>query len=239
MLNKPAHLCKEAAFLLAGPPISGPLLLDLLHLKVLAKFILLLPFLYGILACSILASWAEAQSGPNKRDVFISSSRAMSSDHLLTSNTTFEDVVSFDIQDFHRYDRRSIKLFERLIEVSQPRWNPRDADPDQDERAAHRAFTVQAGRGASILVKGSELYPAFLSVKRGLDDIRDSVRFSVQADEASLVVSKERRGHKILEFNLEFNVSQGLDPRIRIGELVTFRYDLIDRMSILEYELDF
>jgi len=137
------------------------------------------------------------------------------------------------------YDPHTIWVLESLTDVTQPFWDPRDVDLTRNRRAVSKALTIQSSVAASSLVKGSELRPTFMSVKRGLDDVKKQFNYSLQDDGDFFAVSREKHGRKLLELNMEFNVSQGLDPQIRIGQSTRFRYDLVNSRPILEYGYNF
>jgi hypothetical protein len=54
-----------------------------------------------------------------------------------------------------------------------------------------------------------------------------------------LTISKTSKGTSLLELDLQFNASKGVDPQIKIGEFMRFRYDYVDKRPMLEYGLNF
>ena len=55
----------------------------------------------------------------------------------------------------------------------------------------------------------------------------------------ALALTRKRVGRKLLELNMEFNVKRGLDPQIRIGDTLRFRYDYLYDRTMLELGFNF
>jgi hypothetical protein len=148
------------------------------------------------------------------------------------------DILN-DTTNTDLYDPITISTLRRLKEDAQPAWNPEDIDPDLTRRVVERAFAIQSGRNLSNLINRSELQTTYKSIKQGLKSVQDTFRYSVQNTGNGVEVSKQKQGRKILELNMEFNLKQGLDPQIKIGESVRFRYDYTSKRPVLEYGFRF
>ncbi len=149
-------------------------------------------------------------------------------DRLLT------DSASTDI-----YDPITLQALKRLRDEAVPRYNPLDVEPELSRRVAEKALAIQSGRSLSKLVHSSEIRGAYLSALDSLRSIQDMFRYSVQDTGESITVTKKRKGKRILELSMEFNLKQGIDPQIRVGESVRFRYDYLEQAPLLEYTFSF
>ncbi|MBX7144415.1 MAG: hypothetical protein K1X79_08205 [Oligoflexia bacterium] len=137
------------------------------------------------------------------------------------------------------YDPITIQTLKTLRDEAIPRYNPEDVDAGLVRRVAEKALAIQSGRGFSRLVAGSELRGPYLGLMDELRAIQDIFRYSIQSTGEQVVLTRERKGKRLVELSLEFNLKQGVDPQIRFGDSVRFRYDYISKTPLLEYGFTF
>lgn len=149
------------------------------------------------------------------------------------------DLVS-GVKDFDTYDARTMQILRNLHADSRPFWEgDHDNEVHRERRATERAFAIQSGRQLSTILNTSELKPIYNDVRSTLSRLQDVVRYSVQSDGSGISVSKKKKGRPLLELNLNFNLKQGLDPQIKMGENLYFRYDWLEGTPLLEYGVRF
>lgn len=141
--------------------------------------------------------------------------------------------------DTDLYDPMTIENLKRLKEEAQPQLNPDDIDPLRTRTVVEQALALQSGQSVINLIKTSDLRETYLAIKRGFLNFQDAVRYKVQRDSSGFQVSREKKGKSLIEFNVEFNAHTVLDPQLRIGEVVRFRYDYGDKAPVLEYHYQF
>ncbi len=188
----------------------------------------------SVFLCSKL-SQAQPSGRPifDKKNVNSSSNGSLQSSYNL--NTTFDELID----DSNTYDPRTLWIMKSLTDITQPFWDPMDVDFKRNDRAVEKAFTMQSGRHLSMLVKGSELKSTFEYLKRSMQDVKSYFNYSIQSDGDKTYVSKDKKGKKLLELSMEFNISQGLDPNIKLGQHLRFRYDYVNKRPLLEFGANF
>ncbi len=196
----------------------------------------LLLFSAILLAATNLCAQPSPRPALGKRTINSSSGSYMAGSSL-DLNTTFDDLVENKGQK--SYDPGTLWIMQGLKDITQPFWDPLDVDYERNDRAVEKAFTIQAGRAASQLVNNSELKPTFIYLKQQLSELKSIFNYSLQDSGNGLTVSNGKKGKKLLELSMEFNLSQGLDPNIRLGEHLRFRYDYVNRRPLLEYGINF
>ncbi len=175
----------------------------------------------------------------NKRGLSSSSGGSGSYSNSATGfDTTFSSMMT-DGSNNKAFDPLVIKQLRLLQEDAAPRWDPDDYDEEIRERASQKGFVIETVRNLDAVVKNSELKFFYSGLKRDFKAIRNYFAYSLQTDGEEYSVSRERQGKKLLELNMEFNLKQGIDPQIRIGESYRIRYDYTYRSTMLEYVLDF
>lgn len=199
---------------------------------------------------SICADDLEAQSRRKNRKMHrrgkIQQRSLTSAFDLLNNNEALE--FSFDGQvdeiittsaDTTLYDPLTIEHLKRLKEQAQPFWNPDDIDPEKTRRVVEKALALQTTTSVSRLVKKSELQDTYRHLYRSFKRFKDTFRYSLQSGSNGLSISNRPEGQNLVEFNMEFNAKHGLDPQLRIGDAVRFRYDYVERRPLLEYGFNF
>ncbi|MCB0332555.1 MAG: hypothetical protein KDD55_03585 [Bdellovibrionales bacterium] len=186
----------------------------------------------------------HAHALPGKRQ---SPGKALYSSDLSDSN----NVYSFDLNssldsllitgsDTNLYDPLTIKTLTRLKEQSFPYWSgDSEPDPGRTRRIVEKAFTLESFRNLSQTIQKSELKDFYFALKQGLNTIRETFRFSLQRSGSEVFVSRQTKGEKLLELNVEFNASKGIDPQLAFGDHLRFRYDYIRQRPMLEVGFDF
>ena len=139
----------------------------------------------------------------------------------------------------NEYHPLTIKELKNLRENVEPFWSKEEADPERVDRATQKAFAIQGAHHFSYLIKTSDLRFVYRDIQDSMRSIKDFFKYSVQTDGDSMSLSREEKGEKILELDLEFNLKQGVDPQIRIGQHMRFRYDYTYDGTFLEYAVDF
>lgn len=151
-----------------------------------------------------------------------------------TLDKIFSTSASTDL-----YDPITIQSLKTLRDEAIPSYNPGDADPGLVRRVAEKALAIQSGRSVSRLIAGSELRGAYLGLMDEIKALQDVFRYSVQSTGDEVVIAREKKGRRLVELSLEFNLKQGVDPQIRFGDSVRFRYDYISKTPLLEYGFSF
>jgi hypothetical protein len=141
--------------------------------------------------------------------------------------------------DTDLYDPITIAHLRAMQEDAEPPWKPDDADPYKTRHVVEKAFAIQSARTISRVLQKSELAPAYHAFLRGVKHVQDFCRYSVQDTGQEITVAKETRGAKLLEFNVQFSLKQGMDPQVRIGDSFRVRWDYTSNQTLLEYSLDF
>ena len=156
---------------------------------------------------------------------------------LNLSSTLDRMLGETSTSDIH--DPLTISSLKRLQERALPSWRPDDIDPEQTRNVAERALAFQSGRTIHDLLRNSELKGVYRSIRQAFSDFQDTFRYSVQKGDTGYTVSQAKKGSKLMEFNLEINPKQGLDPQVRIGDNTRFRYDFSSQAPMLEYGFSF
>ena len=152
-------------------------------------------------------------------------------------STTLDELI--DSSKHKSYDQHSLWVMESMTDITQPFWNPYDVDYRRNNRAVNKVLTIQSGKAASELISGSELKPTFVYLKQQLSYFKSIFAYSLQNDGDGLSVSRKKKGMKLLELSMEFNLSQGLDPHLKIGDHIRFRYDYVNERPLLEFGINF
>ncbi|MDC0357342.1 hypothetical protein OAO01_00870 [Oligoflexia bacterium] len=181
---------------------------------------------------------AYSQKRPVKKNLNDSFESVDASTYDFSFTSAFDSIIGSST-DTDLYEPLTIGNLRRLKDRAQPAWNPDDIDPYRTRRVVEKAFAIQTGRNLNKLLIRSELRDVYREIKQGLVSFRNLFRYSLQTDGSSYQVSKKNVGKKLLELNLEFNAHQGVDPQIKIGELIRFRYDYVQKRPLLEYGFDF
>jgi len=174
---------------------------------------------------------ADGQSNPKSLNL---SSRPAADPYEFTVG----DILS-STSDTNLYDPLTIQQLRLLKEDAQPSWDPDDIDPDKTRRVVEKAMAIELGRTLAWQIQRSELRDLYNDTSRALKRLQQRFRYSLQSDGNSLSVSRRKQGRKLLELNMEFNVKRGLDPQIRIGDSLRFRYDYLYDRTMLEYGFNF
>lgn len=153
-------------------------------------------------------------------------------------SSTFDRILG-ETASTELYDPFTIATLKRMQAEAAPTWDPAGIDPDLTRHVAERAFAIQAGRSFVTTLKKSDLRETYRDVVSGFTAFQDAVRFSVRNQGSGYSLSSKGPGKKLLEFNVEFNLRQGLDPQIRIGSNMRFRYDHAAKAPVLEYGFTF
>jgi hypothetical protein len=201
-------------------------------LKIMFRICLLLAVVFSLLT----ERPALAQSS---RPTFGRKQVNSGTDTSTQGNFTFNSTLDELIDDSSTYDPHTLWVMESMTDITQPFWDPYDVDYSRNNRAVTKVATIQGGRSLSALIKGSELKSTFDSLKRGLDDVKSVFNYSIQSDGKNTYLSKDKKGTKILELSMEFNLSQGMDPNIKIGDHVRFRYDYVNSRPLIEFGINF
>ncbi len=142
--------------------------------------------------------------------------------------------------DTNLYDPLTIRTLKRLKDQSFPYWSgDSEPDPERTRRIVEKAFTLETVRKISKTLQDSELKEFYHAVKQGLSDLKDTFRFSLQRNGSQLFVSRKKHGQKLLELNVQFSASKGIDPQLTFGEHLRFRYDYVKSRPMLEVGFDF
>lgn len=195
-----------------------------------------LPILSIILLCLISAPSANCQD-INKRGLGSASASSISG-----YNPNFTSTLGTFIRedgDQKSYHPLTIRELRLLQENSQPYWGNEEAEKERVERATQKAFAIQSAHHLSFVLKDSELRHVYRDIQDSLKSIRNYFKYSLQSDGSTMKLSRTVEGQKILELNLEFNLKQGVDPQLRIGEYMRLRYDYAYDGTFLEYAVDF
>ena len=152
--------------------------------------------------------------------------------------TSLDNILT-STSDSSLYDPLTVGQLRMLMEDAQPSWDPSGYDPDKTRRLGEKALAMQLGQSISRQIKESELRDTYNSLMRLYKQIKQSFRYSVQTDGDSFEVSRKKKGRKLLELNVDFNLKHGMDPQLRVGENFRFRYDYLYDRTMLEYGLKF
>lgn len=149
-------------------------------------------------------------------------------------NSIIRDSVQTNL-----YDPITIANLRRMKEEAGAQVNQDDIDPDLTRRVGEKALAIQSGRTLLNTIRNSDLRETYEAVKQSFESVRNSIRYSVQKEGGSYTVSKKRRGARLLELDVEFSPRRVLEPHLRIGDAVRFRYDYEERAPVLEYQVAF
>lgn len=149
------------------------------------------------------------------------------------------DKIIADSANTDLYDPITIQSLRRLRDEAQPRYLLDDVDPELTRRVAEKALAIQSGRSLSSLLAGSELKSTYRQLLTSLDTLQNTFKYSLQDAGGDLKFSRVSKGKKLLELKLEFNLKQGVDPQVRLGNNFRLRYDYLDRTPMFEYGFSF
>lgn len=190
-----------------------------------------LALLCGVAAADPLGKPVQAKS---LRSATLESDR--SSDFNLGS--TFDRILT-ETASTNLYDPFTINNLKRLQDEAQPSWDPAGIDPELTRHVAERAFSIQAGRSMVNTLRKSDVRHVYYGVVDSFSAVQEALRFSLKNDGSSLSLGKKGSGQKLMEFNVDFNIRQGVDPQIRIGHSTRFHYDTVLKAPMLEYGFAF
>jgi len=200
-----------------------------------------LPLLLCLSLVSVLVLGAVAHADDISRAPVgksLQTGPSLDTTYQLKLGSTLDRMLSeTSTSDIH--DPLTISSLKRLKEQALPSWNPNDIDPERTRGVAERALAIQTGRTINELLMNSELRSTYQAVRRAFTDLQDTFRYSVQQGDKGFKVSQGPKKSKLIEFNLEVNPKEGLDPQLRIGEHTRFRYDLSSQAPMLEYGFNF
>ncbi|MCB0353850.1 MAG: hypothetical protein KDD64_10010 [Bdellovibrionales bacterium] len=167
-------------------------------------------------------------------------------DREITSTTPYRLSLESSVTDIFNssssetlYDELTLQQLRLLKERALPIWKSDDADPVRMQRVTEKALSMRLLESVSNQLMESDLRDSFEALRSYFRSLNDFLRYSVQSDGDSLSVTSKNRGKKWIEFRPEINLRQGIDPQIRIGERLRFRYDYLDKRPYLEFSLDF
>lgn len=202
------------------------------------------PFKSIFLICSLLCffiSDLEAQRAQRRR-IGKRFSTTVSSIDISTYDFSVGDEfdrILTTSSDTDLYDPLTIANLRKLKEDAVPPWDPLDIDPERTRKVVEKAFAIQSARSLIKLINQSEIKPVYALFKNTVKNFSDLFRYSVQDRGDELTVSKSKQGDKLIELNLEFNLKQGVDPQINVGDSFRLRYDYTTKRSLFEYGVDF
>ncbi len=194
---------------------------------------------YLAIFTALWTSTAHAQnssSGIHRKSLDLNPSA--SNPYEFSLGSTVDDILQ-DTSDTNLYDPITIGQLRLLKEDAQPSWEPDDIDPYKTRRVVQKAFAIQFGRSISRQIMQSDLRETYRYSLQAYKRLQEVFRYSLQSDGESLAVSRLPKGRKLLELNMEFNVKQGFDPQIRIGDSLRFRYDYVYDRTLLEFGFNF
>lgn len=152
--------------------------------------------------------------------------------------STFDRILN-QTASTELYDSFTIATLKRMQAEADPDWDPAGLDAELTRQVAERAFSIQAGRSLVNIVRKSDLRDLYREVIRNFSAVQDALRLTVRNNGGSFSFKKRGAGKKILELGVEFNLRRGLDPQLKIGNTMRFRYDYDASMPLLEYGFSF
>lgn len=188
----------------------------------------------------ISAEQAEARPGrkPFNRKLFVDSERQSPGLALYSFESSFNDFIHpRSRQD--GYDSNSLHRLQLLHQDAAPLLNPDDFDLDRTRRATTKALMMEGGHSVSMLVHNSELGSIYRSALRSFKRIQSQFRYSIQESHTGYEVAREKRGKKIIELDLQFDIKRGVDPQLTFWDTIHFRYDPIYKRAIIGYDFRF
>jgi hypothetical protein len=189
--------------------------------------------------CLLVALWVhQAHAQANERALITRMETSRGGVYEFSLNQELDTLLEHSA-DTDLYDPLTIARLRELQEDAEPPWKPDDVDPYKTRRVVEKAFAIQSARTISRVLQKSELAPAYRAFLRGVKSVQDFCRYSVQDTGEDITVAKETRGDKLLEFNMQFNLKQGVDPQIRVGDSFRLRWDYSASRTLFEYSLDF
>jgi hypothetical protein len=194
----------------------------------------LLVFLVGVQLETPEVSRAESRR-PGK-------SLSPSRDHTLDTDSTYRIDVSGRLTEpltTNLYDPLTIARLKRMQEMVAPQINIDDVDVEQTRSITEDALAIQSGRSAVRLIERSELQPLYRSIKDEFSAIQDALRFGVQQTPNGVSFTRKRKGRRLVELQVQFDPKTVLEPQLKIGDAVRFRYDFDQGEAIMEFQCAF
>jgi len=179
--------------------------------------------------------------GPNKK-IYSSREASGSGTYDFSFQSSLDTFIS-ENYDSSKYDPITISQMARLKQQAVPYWHPENYNDDYDvditKRVTEKALVIQSAHHISGLLSHSELQQTFHAMQRWFKSVKDQFNYSVQTNGEGYNISRSVHGEKLLELDIEFNLKQGVDPQIRVGKYMRFRYDYTYNVTFLEYTLNF
>lgn len=196
--------------------------------------------------CSVIAYLPDvADAQPRKRirisrlnNATRSLTNTRQTSYAVETGTGFDEFFVGSV-DSTLFDSFTLMQLRGMKEEAQPSFNREDYDEDVLRYVVQKSFVIQSAGSITPVINRSDLRPAFQAIRRGLKQVTDTVRYSLQTDGNSLRVDNKPRGKKLLELELRITPKQGFDPQLRIGDYVRFRYDWREKTNLCEFGFDF
>ncbi len=117
----------------------------------------------------------------------------------------------------------------------------RELEDWETKAMAEKVFVYQAASELSRVIVKSALEPAYRRAVEAVRWFRDytSLKVGRQEDGALGVAESDEDKSPLLEFKLHVSANYGVEPRIKIGENCTLRYDVIHSDTLLEFRREF
>ena len=149
------------------------------------------------------------------------------------------DKIVSNTVDTDLFDPYTLAELRAMKEISQPRVNSDDIDPEKTRFVVEKALAIQTANSIIPVIQRSDLRDGFYMVRDSMQQITDLFRYSLQHNGDNFSVSRHSKGKKLMELDLHISPKQGFDPQLRIGESVRFRYDWLAHRTMLEYGINF
>ncbi len=200
------------------------------------RFQFLTWLLFIVLVASGPAVHAQSQVKQSALRSLRGASAPSSSEDFNSIRSTFDRILK---ETDSAYDGFTLATLRRMQSEANPQWDPAGINPELSRHMAERVFSIQAGHDMAKALRSSELKDTYRDVVSSLLGLQDALRFTVRSTGSSIRFDRRARGKKLFELGVEFNFRQVVDPQLRIGHRMRFRYDYAAKRPILEYAFSF
>jgi hypothetical protein len=140
----------------------------------------------------------------------------------------------------------SLLLRYRSIASSRDEQNPIDGNELVSEQEigalAQTLFVYQGSKTLGQMIKDSQLEPLYRRMEAKLKRLASYTSLQlVRADHGQVGLERgtKTNGNKLVEFKLQPNARNGIEPRLRFKDHVVLRFDPLHRDMLLEYQSNF
>lgn len=113
-------------------------------------------------------------------------------------------------------------------------------DEDWTESIAERMFWIKSAKALEQGIENSTLKETYRALAEGVRKFGDFTTVEVVSRSDGLGVKQgSKNSERLIQFKLNVSARNGLEPRLKLNDFFSVRYDPLHQDTILEYERNF